>query len=307
MLLLALRDRLARARRPAAPEAREQAAPLRAASPFPAAPASPAAPAPPAVWTLPRLRVVEALWGEGFLLPGGAEEVLRLAVPLGLSAASSVLLLGVGSGGPSVRLAGDLGVWVHGHEADPFLAEMAARRIQRAGVALAKRATVASWDPAAPAFDRHAFHHALAVQALRVRRPEDVLTAMAQAVQPGGQIALLETVAPAPLDAADPMVAAWLRMEPGGAPLPDPARIGMTLERLGFQVRVAEDISQRHMRLAVRGWRVLLRSLAADRPDAAHAALLVAEADLWLRRIRLMRAGRIRMMCWLAVERRGAT
>lgn len=136
MRLLALRDRLARARRPAAPEAREKATSRRADPPSPATP-------PPGAWTLPRLRVVEALWGEGFLLPGGAEEVLRLAVPLGLSAASSVLLLGVGSGGPSVRLAGDLGVWVHGHEADPFLAEMAARRIQRAGVALAKRATVA--------------------------------------------------------------------------------------------------------------------------------------------------------------------
>lgn len=299
MRLLALRGRLALARRAAAPVAPEPPAPMRADPP------SPAASAPPGAWTLPRLRLVEALWGEGFLLPGGAEEVLRLAVPLGLSAASSVLLLGVGSGGPSVRLAGDLGVWVRGHEADPFLAEMAARRIQRAGVALAKRATVAPWDPGRPAFDRRAFHHALAVQALRVARPEDALAAMAQAVRPGGQIALLETVAPAPLDPADPAVAAWQRTEPGDAPLPDPARIGTTLERLGFQVRVAEDISQRHMRQAVRGWRLLLRSLATDRPDAAQAALLVAEADRWLRRIRLMRTGRIRMMRWLALERGG--
>ena len=79
--------------------------------------------------------------------------------------------------------------------------------------------------------------------------------------------------------------------------------VGRTLERLGFEVRVAEDISARHMRQVVGGWRRLLRDLKADRPDVAHAVPLVAEAELWLRRVRLMRAGRLRRMRWLAVDR----
>lgn len=257
-------------------------------------------------WSPLRLRLVEALWGEGFLLPGGAEEILRLAVPLGLSAASSLLLLGAGGGGPSVRLAGDLGVWVRGYESDPFLAATAARRIQRAGVALAKRASVEVWDPQYSGFKRRTFHHALTIEALRTPRPEDVLAALAQAVRPGGQIALLETVAPTPLNPTDPAIAAWLRLEPGQLPLPDPARIARALERLGFEVRVAEDISARHMRQAVTGWRRLVRDLGTERPDAPHAAVLVGEAELWLRRIRLMRAGRLRLMRWLAVARDGA-
>jgi hypothetical protein len=45
------------------------------------------------VWPSARIGVVEALWGEGFLFPGGREETLRLAKPLGLSDASSLLLL----------------------------------------------------------------------------------------------------------------------------------------------------------------------------------------------------------------------
>ena len=52
------------------------------------------------VWPSARIGVAEALWGEGFLFPGGGAEVLRLAKPLGLSAASSLLLIGAGSGGP---------------------------------------------------------------------------------------------------------------------------------------------------------------------------------------------------------------
>jgi hypothetical protein len=43
------------------------------------------------IWPRARIAVAEALWGEGFLLPGGGEEVVRLAKPLGLSAASSAV------------------------------------------------------------------------------------------------------------------------------------------------------------------------------------------------------------------------
>ena len=43
------------------------------------------------IWPSARIGVAEALWGEGFLFPGGAAEVLRLAKPFGLTAASSLL------------------------------------------------------------------------------------------------------------------------------------------------------------------------------------------------------------------------
>jgi SAM-dependent methyltransferase len=260
------------------------------------------APAPPhSAWSPLRIEVAESLWGEGCLMPGGADEVLRLAVPLGLTAKSSLLLLGAGSGGPMLRLASELGVWVCGCESDPGLAAVAARRVQRAGVALAKRATVQVWNPAAPAFRRQAFHHAILVEALRAPRPEDVLAAVAQAVRPGGQIALLETVAPAPLNAADSAIAALARLERREPPPPGTDWVTRPLVRLGFEIRVAEDVSTRHIRLAVTGWKHLVRQMTETRPTPQRAAALVAEAELWLRRIELMRAGKLRLMRWLAI------
>ena len=62
----------------------------------------PAASPPPALepasgrWPPVRLGLVEQLWGDGFLNPGGGAEMLRLAVPMGLSEASSLLLPGGG-------------------------------------------------------------------------------------------------------------------------------------------------------------------------------------------------------------------
>jgi hypothetical protein len=257
--------------------------------------------APDSAWTPQRIALADLLWGEGCLWPGGTEEVLRVAAPLGLTAASSLLLLGAGSAGPALRLAGEFGVWVCACEADPVLAAVAARRVQRAGVALAKRATMQSWDPAAPSFRQDAFHHALAIEALRGPRPAAIVTAMGRAVRPGGQIAIVETVAPSPLDPADPAVAGWCRMEGRAPPLPGTAWVTKPLADLGFDLRVTEDVTARHVRLAVGGWKRLVRAMKQERPPPLRAAATLAEAEFWLRRIHLLRSGRLRVMRWLAV------
>jgi hypothetical protein len=105
----------------------------------------------PSAWSPTRIDIAESLWGEGCVWPGGADEILRMALPFGLSDATSLLLVGGGSGA-ALQLAGHLGVWVTACEADPGLAAAAGRRVQRAGVALAKRAMVQAWQPAAPVF-----------------------------------------------------------------------------------------------------------------------------------------------------------
>lgn len=270
-----------------------------------APPAADSAATIPSLWPPARLAIEEELWGTGFLIPGGGPEVLRLAAPIGLSAASSLLLLGTGPGGPAQFLSTELGVWVNGHEADPDLAAIATRRIQRAGAAMAKRASVTGWNRHAPAFTPRSSHHALALDAIRDAAVPPVLAAIAESLKPHGQIVLVETVAQEPLDPTDPAIATWCRLE-GRAPiLPEPEAISRGLSRLGFDVRVAEDVSARHMRLAVLGWRHLVRQMARDRPAHDRAAAVVAQAELWTRRIRLMHSGRIRMMRFHAIG--GAT
>ena len=129
------------------------------------------------VWPSARISVAEALWGEGFLFPGGGAEALHLAKPLGLSAASSLLLVGAGSGGAPRCIAAEFGVWVTGYEANPRLVALANERSQRAG--LGRRAQVESWDPLAPKFARRYFHHGMAIEPLRGAEPEPLLAAVA--------------------------------------------------------------------------------------------------------------------------------
>ena len=274
-------------------------------APSPPDPATPlAAPLPTPFWPQARIAVAEGLWGEGFLLPGGESEVLRFARPLGLSGAASLLLVGAQAGGPVTAIARQLGVWVNGFESDPTLAALGAERARLSG--LGKRVQVETWNPDQPSFRAQAYHHGLALEPLLGARSEPVLAAIGGALKPGGQFMLLETVAEVPLSPSDPEAVAWARVENRRLDLPTEASITRMLGRLGFDVRVVEDLSQRHTHLAVLGWRNSVRRMREDRPSPVQAALLVREAELWLRRLHLLRAGRLRLVRWHAIRKGGA-
>jgi cyclopropane fatty-acyl-phospholipid synthase-like methyltransferase len=251
------------------------------------------------VWPSARIGVAEALWGQGFLFPGGGAEVLRLTAPLVLSAASSLLLIGAGSGGPSRCIAAEFGVWVTGYEANKRLVDLANERSERAG--MGRRAQVEIWDTLKPKFPRRYFHHGMAIEMLHGAKPDKVLTAVALALKPGAQFVLLETVADAPLDPADPIVATWARLDHRSADLPSEPEITNVLGRLKFDVRIVEDVSRRHMQSAMQGWRIAVEAMAGAPPALRQIGMMVHEAELWTARFRLMRDGKLRLARWHAI------
>jgi len=252
------------------------------------------------LWSPMRLEVVEALWGDGFQFPGGEAETLRLVTPLGLSAASSLLLVGAGSGGPPCSVAGEMGVWVTGYESDRDLLHAAAEHTLHSKVA--KRTRIEAWDPEAPHFERGYYHHGLALEPLREGKLEQTLAAMAEGLKPLGHLVMLQTVADKALNPADPVVAAWQRLD--GRPverLPSEASVTRALGRLGFDVRIVEDVTRRHIHQAVAGWREAVRGMEQVKPTHREAAQLVKEAELWLLRIRLLRSRSLRLVRWHAI------
>jgi SAM-dependent methyltransferase len=253
-------------------------------------------------WPPARLALVHQLWGAGFIFPGGELETLRLARPLGATEATSLLIVGVGSGGPASAVARNMGTWITGIESDPVLLDASLKRFTK--TPLAKKVNLQTWDPHNPAFVAKSHHHCLALNPLLTARPEPILDGLARALKPGGQLVLTELASTAPLDRLDPTVSRWAALEHRD-PVDVPVGISVTrmLGRVGLDVRIAEDISKRHMEQAMLGWRVLLRELRERKPTRQEAAHLVSEAELWLLRRRLIRAGRLRMMRWHAMSR----
>ncbi len=253
-------------------------------------------------WPATRLALTNQLWGNGFIFPGGEKEILRLARPLGISAAASLLIVGVGGGGPASAVTSNLGAWVTAMDNDPSLLAAARGMITRAQ--LQKKVSITVWDPQAPDFGGKTYHHCLALEPFHGAQPEPILDGLVLALKPGGQIVVTELTAPEPLNPADPTVRRWAELENRD---PDsllaPVAVTRMLGRVGLDVRVAEDMSQRHLEDAMVGWRGMLHNLRGDKPNRQEATQLVQEAELWLLRRRLLRAGKLRMMRWNAISR----
>ncbi len=251
-------------------------------------------------WPATRIAAVESLWGDGFTMPGGGPETLRLAKPLGLSTSVTLLLLGGGLGGPAHAISDGLGSWVASFESDPDLFAMAAGR--RPARDPQNRITVESWDRADPQFRSRSANHALSLEALRGSRPAPLLESLASALRPQGHIVLTELVSEVAPSDKDREFAAWCRLENRLPELPSSHDVTGALERLRFDVRIVEDLSDRHIAQTLGGWREAVRTMAAGPRPAAHsAAAFVTEAELWLLRIRLMRRLGVRLMRWHAI------
>ena len=252
------------------------------------------------LWTPGRLATVSALWGDGYQFPGGEIETLQLARPLGLSSATTLLLLGAGGGGAACSVARKCGAWVSGFETDPDLAAAATRHIARQN--LGKRVRIEAWTPDETQLPPKSCHHGLALEPLHDSRPEPALASIAAALKPGAQFALVELVTDTPLDPADPDTAAWARLERRDpAALPGEVAITRILGRLGFDVRVVEDLSERHVHQALMGWRATVRAMENLPPSRQEATAYVGEAELWLLRLRLFQSKRLRLVRWHAL------
>src|SRR4029077_8371499 len=136
-------------------------------------------------------------------------------------------------------------------------------------------------------------------------RPEPTLAAISLALKPGGQLVLVELVADAQLDASDPITATSARLHHRPPAAPSELTITRVLGRLGFDVRIVEDISRRHMQQSVGGWRAADQAMGGTRPTVHELALARHGAELLLARDRLMRAGRLRLVRWHAIGRGG--
>jgi SAM-dependent methyltransferase len=255
----------------------------------------------PLRWSVGRLQVNEALWGKGFVSPGGMSEMLQLAKPTGISAAGSLLLVGVGSGGPAGAVVRNLGAWVTGRECEPVLLDAARTWVSEER--FSRKVALTSWDPAAPSFNDRRYHHCVALEPLRRGLPEPILDALAQAVRPGGHLVICGSACDSPLDEDDPTVARWTALE-GRIPrlVPTAQAVTRMLGRLGYDVRVVEDITRRHVEQALLGWRLMMARMREQPAAAALAPDVVREAELWSLRRRLLQEGRLRMMRWHAIS-----
>ncbi|MBT6096455.1 MAG: hypothetical protein HOK06_01450 [Rhodospirillaceae bacterium] len=194
------------------------------------------------IWPEKRLKVMQRLWGEGFIRSGEAEYLREFLPLMGLSEKNSLLLLGAGLGGGGQLIVEDTGAWVTGYENRDELAELGKQRAKFTG--MTKRAPVNFGAFDSLKLKARAFDTCISIESLYMT--SDKKTALAsvfEAMRDNGELWYTDFVLPS-TDAANDVVQAW------SDTLADPVHlwpadvVQALLRNVGFDVQPGEDISR---------------------------------------------------------------
>ncbi len=255
-------------------------------------------------WQTARAKIESMLWGEGFSHPGDTEHVLALVKPFGLNPAMTVVDLCAGLGGGARAIVEEFGVWVSGMEPDQELAQ-AGMQISTMG-GLAKKAEIAHYDPEALDIRAGTVDCALCRQLLhRVQDKQKFLRAVDRALKNRGQMVLTDYVLADAAKADSPEIKAWLGCEAVPVSLWTAEQYSQSLNQLGLEVRVVEDMTAGFRSMVLKGWAGLAAATQGASLDPELAKVVVDELERWTRRVAALDAGSLKLMRFFVIKDQG--
>ncbi len=243
---------------------------------------------------LDSLRAIrEAVWGKGFLLPGGGDAALALTAPARLEEGMSVLCLGAGLGGGCRAVATEWGAEVEGLEADDAIVEEAMGRTKapvgektvsiRAYMPLNARLRVNTYNCI---FAQEAFFNLMAKKGLFEK--------IWNALKEDSHFLFTDLVYATQYAAEEPPVQKWCDNEPS---LPDcwtMEQYKETLTGFGFSIQETTDYSEWYLALIGEKWLEFIESLSDRKTDSQFTDLVMKEAQMWQSRMKALKSGHLR-------------
>ena len=247
--------------------------------------------APPA-WPPDRIRMAEALWGDGYITPGGSAFLTEMVQLMGISDNTGLLNLGAGLGGPACTLASDWGAWVTAIEPDPDLTEAARRRAAQAG--LGRRAQIEPGDLEAPMLKERAYDLVVSLERLfTVADKEGLFAAVAEALRPEGYLLFTDLVLPG-AEPPNDAVRRWFLHEPERPHLWTARQTIGHLNSLALEVRTAEDVTEEYRGLVLHGWYRFVSGLTKADLTPEWGGTILRECQYWLYRMAALESGGLR-------------
>jgi cyclopropane fatty-acyl-phospholipid synthase-like methyltransferase len=254
------------------------------------------------IWSVQRIRIAEALWGPDLHTPGDTDFISTLIKPFGLNESMSALDLGAGLGGAARLIARKTGAWVTGLESDQVLQRSGLARSIKAG--MERKAPVEPFEWEDLTFPKR-YDAIFSKEVLfTVRDKQKLFAALAAAMKPRGHLMFTDYVLK---HSGKPgaAVAEWREAE---AVRPYPMTISQAsefLKELHFDVRIAEDISDKHREIVLSAWEALTHTLPEKARDLETRQLAVEEAEMWMRRIAALETGDLRLYRFYALAPSG--
>lgn len=244
------------------------------------------------VWDEHRIEISQLIWGIGYCGPGGPEHVASMAKQLSLSPEMSALVMGAELGGPSRLLAKKFGVWISGYEVCEDLVAKANDLSIEAD--LDKKVVISAFDVnEEKPFDR-SFDRAFSKERLYTFEDKESLLQKIYDALKEKTFFLLTDYTLSSLEALeDKDVQQWLKLEPS-RPYPVTADIINTLlKKVGFSVRVNENISDTYVELITDNWakadKIVENLHKKGDAEIQSITTMMKEAEFWSLRKKLLK------------------
>jgi hypothetical protein len=240
-------------------------------------------------WSDTRKAIVQDLWTPGFIVPGGSEYVEHLVNGCGLTAAETMLEMGVGMAGGTRAIIDRFGNYVTGYESDSNLAAEA--RKFAVTYDFDSKFEVVNANPGTFRPKAHYFRAALLRDVLyTVREKEDLISRVANSLKQGeSQIIITDLMFED--DPDSPELERWMVAEPGPVYPWSLGALKKCLSSLKVAVRTAEDESDIYRRMVIGAWKEYLSRLNGENLSPEVGRQIVHEAEFWARRLAAIDAG----------------
>jgi SAM-dependent methyltransferase len=251
-------------------------------------------------WPEWRLEMAEKLWGDQCLFPGGLEYAKEFVKTFAPSSEKSFLDLGAGIGGAVRGIHKEFGVWMTGMEPSESLAEIGKEQSVKQG--LGRRAPVAWYDPENIRLDARKFNGVIAFETFfRFADKGAVLDACHLTLRHGGHLMFTDLVLAHPGDPGE-SVRKWMTTEKLVNPLWTAKQTHAAMAEREFDVRIAEDISDKYRSMVLSGWVRLLDSLTPGQVDKTFAMHMIRECEYWMSRMSALESGALRVYRFHAMK-----
>ena len=235
------------------------------------------------------IALLEALWGDGYLSPGGAEEVARVIEGVHVRGAR-VLDIGSGSGAIAIALVQDHGAaHVTGIDVEGPVCKAARKRVAAAG--LQDAVTIIKVIPGPLPFDDAAFDGVFSKDSIiHIPDKETLARDVFRILKPGGWFSASDWLI-AHDEAPSPEMATYIALEDLDFAMASPTRYQRALEAAGFTDITLRNRNPWYAEIAETE---LARLKGPERSilEAAHGADLIASSiETWTAMITVLKSG----------------
>ena len=235
------------------------------------------------------IALLEDIWGEGFLSPGGPDEVARVLEGLELTG-KSVLDIGCGSGAIAVLLARNYGARsVVGIDVEDDVCAAAARLADKEGVA--DRVSIRKVSPGPLDFPDQSFDVVFSKDSIiHIPDKEALSVDVFRILVPGGWFAASDWLIAHDVEPS-PDMQAYIAAEALEFAMSSPGRYQRALEQAGFEHVTLRNRNPWYRDVA-RDELALLTGAGRARLERDHGAEFIAESvETWTKMVRVLEIG----------------